>query len=489
MTASALLFYACEDNEDLQNANHAYYDDFGGFADPALNGVEGEQYNDIIENPFVLAAEEPTSTFSIDADGGSYANVRRFLNDNQLPPGGAARTEELINYFDFPYEEVLSGHPIALNGEVSACPWAPGHKLIRIGIRGESIPDGALPASNIVLLIDVSGSMNDPDKLELLKKGLDLYVDQLDADDRVAIVTYSGSAGLLLGSTPGDQKSTIKEAINSLGAGGSTAGAEGIVTAYEIAQANFIPGGNNRVIMGTDGDFNVGISGQEELVELIESMRDQGIFLTTIGLGKGNYNDAALEQIANHGNGTYEYIDQLEQARKVFIYEYSKFYTVAKDVKVQIHFNQNIVHSYRLIGYENRVLDNEDFEDDEKDAGEIGAGQSITALYEIVPANGGGSFQEPTFNIDFRYKKPDGASSIPLSLEIEDDGTSFEQASESMRFSAAVASYGMLLLDSEYRGETSFEQVKAWAGGASQYDPHGFRAEFIELVEKAAQLQ
>jgi Ca-activated chloride channel family protein len=365
----ALFSFSCEsDNDEGLSLDNGYgldsYNDNGVPGTPAA----GEQYNEIIENPFILTEEEAISTFSIDADGGSYANTRRFLNSNQLPPADAIRTEELVNYFDYDYPSMVNGHPIALNGEISSCPWAEGHRLIRIGIRGQEIPAAELPASNIVLLIDVSGSMKSADKLELLKAALNLFVDEMDAQDRIAIVTYAGNAGLVLESTPGDEKTTIKNAINSLGAGGSTAGAEGIITAYEIAQANFVEGGNNRIIVGTDGDFNVGPASQEEIVALIESKRDLGIFLTVVGFGTGNYNDALLEQLANNGNGTYEYIDQLEQAKKVFIYEYGKFYTVAKDVKVQVQFNPNLVHSYRLIGYENRLLDTEDFEDDEKDA-------------------------------------------------------------------------------------------------------------------------
>ena len=487
----AFFFVACENENDA--ALQADFDN-KGYA-PGLDdgsgiptNTEGEQYNEIIENPFILTEEEAISTFSIDADGGSYANTRRFLNDNQLPPADAIRTEELVNYFDYNYPSMVNGHPIALNGEISSCPWAEGHRLIRIGIRGEEIPTAELPASNIVLLIDVSGSMKSEDKLELLKTALNLFVDGMDTQDRIAIVTYAGSAGLVLESTPGNEKTTIKNAINSLGAGGSTAGAEGIITAYEIAQANFIEGGNNRIIVGTDGDFNVGPASQEDIVELIETKRDLGIFLTVVGLGTGNYNDALLEQLANNGNGTYEYIDNLEQAKKVFIYEYGKFYTVAKDVKVQVQFNPNIVYSYRLIGYENRLLETEDFEDDEKDAGEIGSGQAITALYEIVPAQGGGSLQAPSFTIDFRYKYPDEDNSIPVSLDITDEGLSFGQASENMRFAAAVASFGLLLRDSEYKGNTSFEKVRSWANNAMSYDPNGFRHEFLELVNLAESL-
>jgi Ca-activated chloride channel homolog len=495
--ASLLLLlagFACQTEDDLSPE--------GGYAGDRLNhgSLSGgpqaggninagkDQYAEVIENPFVLTVQEPTSTFSIDADGGSYANARRFISASQLPPKDAIRTEEFINYFQYDYGEVDGLHPIGLNGEVSACPWAPEHRLVRIGMKGRDIPASALPPSNIVLLIDVSGSMNPSDRLPLLKQGFKLFVDQLTADDRLAIVTYAGQAGVALPSTPGDHKAAIKAAIDQLGSGGSTAGAQGIITAYEIAQQHFIAGGNNRVILGTDGDFNVGPSSREELVSLIESKRELGIFLTVLGVGRGNFNDAMLEQLANKGNGTYEYIDQLEQAKKVFLYEFGKFFTVAKDVKVQVHFNPAIVHAYRLIGYENRKLNTEDFEDDEKDAGEIGAGQTITALYEIVPVQGGTSLTAPAFQIDCRYKRPDEATSIPLTLSITDSGLAFEQASENLRFAAAAASFALLLRDSEYQGNTTFLTIRQWASGANSYDPHGLRHEFLQLVQRASQL-
>lgn len=487
-SASFLLLLAsfgCQTDNEISADESYRLGDFSGtgFTSEGYFDASGEQYGEIIENPFVLTTQEPTSTFSIDADGASYANVRRFINSNRLPPADAIRTEEFINYFQYDYGTVSGFHPIGLNGELSACPWMPEHRLVRIGIKGKDLP--ALPPSNIVLLIDVSGSMNSPDKLPLLKEGFKLFVDQLAPTDRLAIVTYAGQAGLVLPSTPGSQKATIKSAIDKLGSGGSTAGAQGIVTAYQIAQENFIPGGNNRIILGTDGDFNVGPSSREELVSLIEAKRELGIFLTVLGVGTGNLNDAMLEQLANNGNGTYEYIDQIEQAKKVFIYEFGKFFTVAKDVKVQVHFNPTIVHAYRLIGYENRVLNNEDFEDDEKDAGEIGAGQTITALYEIVPAQGGSSLTSPTFQIEFRYKKPDEAVSIPLTLSVMDAGHTFAQASENMRFAAAATSFGLLLRNSEYKGNTTFQKIRQWAAGANSYDPHGFRQEFLQLVQRA----
>ncbi len=481
----ALVLAGCDSDEDLALSSSEAYSD-GNFGRVDDGSADGENYNEIIENPFILTAEEPTSTFSIDADGGSYSNTRRFLSKNQLPPVDAIRTEELVNYFNYDYADAAGDIPIALNGEVSGCPWNAAHRLVRIGIKGKSIPQEALPPSNIVLLIDVSGSMSSEDKLPLLKESFKMFVDELSAEDRIAIVTYAGQSGLLLPSTPGSEKAAIKSAIDKLGAGGSTAGAQGIITAYEVAEANFIEGGNNRVILGTDGDFNVGPSSQEENVKLIEEKRESGVFLTVLGVGEGNYNEALLEQVANHGNGTYEYMDNLEQARKVFIHEFGKFYTVAKDVKVQVDFNPSVVEAYRLIGYENRVLNNEDFEDDKKDAGEIGAGQTITALYEIKPAgSGGGSLSVPSFSIDFRYKFPDEEESRLLNMEVMDEGRGFLQASENMRFAASVASFGLELRDSEYKGETSYDKILDWARGAVSYDPFGYRQEFLQLVERA----
>jgi Ca-activated chloride channel family protein len=325
-------------------------------------------------------------------------------------------------------------------------------------------------------------------KLPLLKTAFSNYVATMRTQDRVAIVTYAGQAGVLLQSTPGTQKSEILDAIGKLGAGGSTAGAQGILTAYEIAGENFIEDGNNRIILGTDGDFNVGVSSTDELVKLIEKEREKGIFITVLGVGSGNLNDGMLELISNNGNGTYEYIDNEQQAEKVFVHEVGKFFTVAKDVKIQVAFNPEIVAQYRLIGYENRVLDNEDFEDDEKDAGEIGAGQTITALYEIVPT-GAGTRSIPAFTIDFRYKEPQQSMSHPLVLEIHDEGLSFQEASENMRFAATVAGFGLLIRESEYRGSITYEQVGDWAKASSTFDPHGYRQEFIDLVEEARKLK
>ncbi|MBK8490128.1 MAG: VWA domain-containing protein [Saprospirales bacterium] len=451
----------------------------------SYNYAGGDRFNDFEENPFIKVIDQPVSTFSIDADGASYAYVRRQLQEDFIPPAAAVRTEELINYFPLNYDQPTGDAPISVNGEVGECPWAQGHQLVRIGLQGKTISD--LPPSNIVLLIDVSGSMSSPDKLELLKDGFEILVDQFDAQDRIAIVTYAGSAGVVLESTPGDEKTKIKKAINKLGSGGSTAGAEGIITAYEIAQENFIPGGNNRVIIGTDGDFNVGPSSQEELVALIKEKRELDIFITVLGVGSGNLNDGMLEQIADNGNGTYEYIDHLEQAKKVFVYEFGKLYTVAKDVKVQVVFNPDMVSEYRLIGYENRLLTEEEFEADSTDAGEIGAGQNITALYEIIPANSGLD-NVPTFTIDFKYKHPDSDISIPLQLDIFDEGHTWGQASEHLRFTASVAAFGLLLRNSDYKGTATYDQILDWSYGSMTYDPHGFRSEFLELVQKAKSL-
>ena len=437
------------------------------------------------ENHFVATKDQPTSTFSIDADGAAYAQLRRTLREGYPVNPGEVRIEELLNYFDFDYPYTDPSHPIALNGEVSNCPWNADNQLVRIGIKGRPLAKNERPAANFVFLIDVSGSMSGRDKLPILKEGFKLFVDELGAEDRVAIVTYAGAAGVALPATSGQQKATIKEAIDELGSGGGTAGAAGIITAYAIAQQHFIPGGNNRIVIGTDGDFNVGPSSHDELIELIEQKRESGIFLTVLGVGQDNYNDHMLEQLANKGNGTMEYIDGPEQLRKVFIYDYPKFFTVAKDVKVQVKFNPERVAAYRLIGYENRVLANEDFEDDGKDAGEIGAGQSITALYEVTPRQAAPAGR-PAFTIDFRYKEPDAITSRPMRLAVFDKGISFDQASSHQQFAGAVAAYGMLLRGSEYSGTAKYDDVKNWLLRSGARDDHGFKQELYELVGRSA---
>lgn len=493
-----LPFMACE-KEDTKASPEGNLTSFDSNANPSLsNGspegsgyiASGETYADIAENEFVFTAEESTSTFSIDADGGAYANVRRYIEDNRLPPADAVRTEEMINYFEYDYPEPSnnSPHPIAIVTEVGACPWTTEHKLIKIGIKGKNIPAENMPPANMVFLIDVSGSMGAANKLPLLKEGFKLLVEELRPQDQLAIVTYAGNAGVALESTSGAEKTKIFNVIDQLGAGGSTAGSKGIITAYEIAEANFIEGGNNRVILASDGDFNVGVTDHDDLIKLIEEKRNIGVFLTTLGVGAGNLNDANMEQLANNGNGTYEYIDNVEQAKKVFVQEFGKLYTVAKDVKVQINFDPILVKRYRLIGYENRVLENQDFEDDEKDAGELGSNQTVTAFYEVELMPRTSYFGEIPLTVHFRYKMPDSDISELITVMATDEDKSWLATSEDFRFAASVVSFSLLLRDSDYKGNTSFDQILEWANDAVYYDPNGYRAEFLELVNKAKSL-
>lgn len=448
-----------------------------------------EEYVSLQENQFTSVDEQDLSTFSIDADGASFSNVRRFIQqDHRLPPRGAVRAEELINYFDLDYEYKDTLHPVNVNAEISQCPWNPSRKLVRIGIKGKPILKEELPASNFVFLIDVSGSMGSEDKLELLKSGFKYFVDEMSDQDRVAIVTYAGSAGLVLESTSGEEKAKIKRAINNLGSSGSTAGAAGILTAYEIAERNFIEGGNNRIILGTDGDFNVGISDRDQLVALVEEKRENGVYVTVLGVGRGNLNDAALEQIANKGNGTYEYIDHVEQLRKVFIYDYGKFFTVAKDVKVQVAFNPKEVLKYRLIGYENRALNKKDFTDDTKDAGEIGANQDITALYEIETVEKKSTRSLPALTVNLRYKKDAYSESIPVKLKVYDKNRTFAQSSSQMKLVSSAASFAMVLSDSKYKGNSNYTKILSWLDASKLTDEYGFKEDFSRIVRKARRL-
>lgn len=444
------------------------------------NDIYGEKYKDYEENPFIKTADQPISTFSVDADGGSYANMRRFLHLGQTPPKESVRIEEFINYFTFDYKEPVKDENVSLESEISNCPWNTEHHLLRLGMKGLTIPADELPNSNYVFLIDVSGSMNSPDKLGVLKTGFKTLVDNLSDRDRIAIVTYAGQAGVLLESTYGDEREKIKSAIDKLGAGGSTAGAAGIITAYEIAEKNFIPNGNNRVILGSDGDFNVGPSSTEELIKLIEEKCDKGIYLTVLGVGGGNLNDYMMEQIANKGNGNYEYIDNAKQIEKVFTHEILKFYTVAKDSKIQITFNPNKIDSYRLIGYENRKLEKEDFENDSTDAGEIGSAQTITALYELVLIDK--PDEEKYAQFDFRYKKPNETESRLITHEINSVPKEIMSSSENMRFATSVAGLGLLMKQSQYKGTLTKQMVLDLGRGAISFDPNGYRKEFIELV-------
>ena len=440
-----------------------------------------EKYKDYDENPFFNVSEQPISTFSIDADGGSYSNMRRYLYLGQIPPKASVRIEEYINYFTFDYPEPSSEENVSLNSEISKCPWNSEHYIIRLGIKGKTIPDSDLANSNYVFLIDVSGSMDSPDKLGILKSGFKLMVDELKDKDKVAIVTYAGEAAVLLQSTNGDEKDKIKEAIDKLGAGGTTAGAAGISTAYEIAQQNFIVNGNNRVILGTDGDFNVGTSSTDDLVKLIEGKRETGIYLTVLGVGGGNLNDEMMEQVANKGNGNYEYIDNANQIQKVFVYEKSKFYTVAKDCKIQITFNTNMIDTYRLIGYENRVLNKEDFKNDSTDAGELGSSQTITALYEVVLKKIDAS--EQYANFDFRYKRPSEQQSRLINLKVQPLPIELNSASENMRFAAAVSGLGLLMKESKYKGNLTKQMIIDLGSNSLTFDPNGYRKEFVDLVK------
>ena len=470
------MFAACNSYE---NSNPDLYFDknFGLNEDP-----QSEKYKDNPENTFLEVSKVPISTFSVDADGGAFANMRRFMYLGQTPPKEAVRIEEFINYFTFDYAEPSATENVGLNSEIAVCPWNTNHHLIRIGMKGRTLAASEMQSSNYVFLIDVSGSMNSPDMLGVLKTGFKLMTDELSDKDRVAIVTYAGKAEVLLKSTSGSEKSKIKNAIDKLGASGSTAGAKGIITAYEIAEENFIKGGNNRIIIGTDGDFNVGPSSTEELVKLIEKKRESGVYLTVLGVGSGNLNDHMMEQIANNGNGNYEYIDNAEELLKVFINEKAKFYTVAKDSKIQITFNPDKVVSYRLIGYENRSLKNEDFVNDTKDAGEIGSSQTITALYEVILTTNLSAGKYAQF--DFRYKKPNETESRLLQHEVNSIPKVINSASENMRFAAAITSFGLIMKKSEYKGTASKQMVLDLANAAHSFDPYEYRMMFINIVKK-----
>lgn len=470
------------------------------------NDYNTEEYKYFEENGYKSVKDAPLSTLSIDVDKASYSNVRRYINEGSLPPVDAVRIEEMINYFDY-HSPAPTDNVINITSEMTECPWNESHNLVMINMKGKEIDMGEAPKNNLVFLIDVSGSMDSPDKLDLLKSGLNLLVDQLRNEDKLSIVVYAGAAGVVLESTSGEQKSLIKRKIYDLSAGGSTAGGEGIKLAYKIANENFIENGNNRVILATDGDFNVGISSEGDLVRMIEKKRESNIFLSVLGFGRGNLKDNKMEILADKGNGSYYYIDDILEAKKVLVKELgSTLYTIAKDVKVQAEFNPNNVKSYRLIGYENRLLNDEDFNDDKKDAGELGAGHTVTILYEIIPANSkenenkkdiddlkyqtapqpiDNGFVDEVMTIKFRYKNPKEHKSNLLYTIVENYVTSFIHASENLRFAASVAAFGMLLRDSKYKKNATYENVIIWAKAAKGEDVEGYRSEFIRLVEKA----
>ncbi|BBO85825.1 hypothetical protein DSCO28_63910 [Desulfosarcina ovata subsp. sediminis] len=461
-----------------------------------------EEYDPIRENTFKNAAENPLSTFSIDVDTASYSNLRRFINMGQLPPKDAVRIEEMINYFDYGYPEPVGEHPFSVVTEVGPCPWNAQNRLMHIGIQGKRLDYAHLKPANLVFLIDSSGSMQNANKLPLLKTSLKLLLDELGEKDRIAIVAYAGSAGLILPSTPATEKARIIEALDSLKAGGSTAGGQGIRLAYATTLDSLIPGGNNRVILATDGDFNVGVSSTGDLVRLIEEKRKDGIYLTILGFGMGNYKDGRMEQISNAGNGNYFYIDTIREAEKVFVREMrANLFTIAGDVKIQVEFNPARIAAWRLVGYENRLLAKEDFDDDTRDAGELGAGHTVTALYEIVspgadagaPTTAPLKYQETRvtaqagqtselMTLKFRYKPVGKATSRLIERTVTDASTVLGKTSDDFRFSAAVAGFGMLLRDSRFKGDLSWEDVRILAAGAKGADEDGDRAEMIRMV-------
>lgn len=468
-----------------------------------------ESYQKIKENKFINPLKEPLSTFAADVDAASYSNVRRFINSGSLPEKDAVRVEEMINYFQYRVAGPKNGEPVNILTELSKAPWNSTHQLMRVTLKAKDIPTDQLKASNLVFLIDVSGSMMGPGRLPLVKSSLKMLVDQLRDIDRVAIVTYAGSAGVKLESTAGSQKMKIKTAIDELEAGGSTAGAAGIKKAYEIARQNFIQGGNNRIILASDGDFNVGQSSDESMEELISSESKSGVFLTVLGYGMGNLKDSKMEILADKGHGNYAYIDNISEARKAMVTEFDgTLFTVAKDVKIQVEFNPSYVQAYRLVGYENRLLEAEDFNNDQKMGGDMGVGHMVTALYEIVPVGVSsaiagnvdplkyqaeqkasvGKMNGELATVKFRYKEPEGSKSKLQQKTVEAKAVEIEKASEDLRFASAVAELGMLLRDSDFKQRASFESLIARAKAAKGSDEEGYRAEFIRLAENARDL-
>lgn len=465
-----------------------------------------EEYDVIQENTFLNPTKNPLSTFSIDVDAASYSNLRRVINSGQAPYKDIARIEEMINYFNYDYKDPNGEHPFSINTEISYAPWNKKHRLVHIGIQGKKLDYENTDPSNLVFLIDVSGSMSAANKLPLLKSSMKLLINELGEKDKISIVTYAGAAGLVLPPTPASEKEVILSAFERLKSGGSTAGGAGIRLAYKVAEQNLIKDGNNRVILATDGDFNVGVSSTSELIRMIEKKRQSGIYLTITGFGMGNYKDGRMEQISNAGNGNYYYIDNIKEARKVFITEMqATLFTIAKDVKIQVEFNPAKVQAYRLIGYENRKLKAEDFNDDKKDAGELGAGHTVTALYEIIPVGVESTFSSsvdplkyqqtkkisvPKTNelltVKFRYKAPNGTKSKLITHALKDKSTPFNSTSDNFRFSAAVAEFGMLLRDSEFKQSASYDHTLALALGSKGKDPHGYRSEFIDLIRSMA---
>ncbi|RYG52534.1 MAG: DUF3520 domain-containing protein [Chitinophagaceae bacterium] len=469
---------------------------------------DDEDYGKLIENAFTSPKNEPLSTFSIDVDNASYTNIRRFLNNGQRVPVDAVRVEEMVNFFKYDYPQPQNNRPFTVNTDYTDCPWNKDSKLLRIGLQGKVLATEALPASNLVFLIDVSGSMQDMNKLPLLQESLKVLTKQLRDEDNVSIVVYAGAAGLVLPATPGSDKKAIIAALEKLEAGGSTAGGAGIELAYKIAQDNFIIGGNNRVILATDGDFNVGSSSNSDMEKLIEDKRKSGVFLTVLGFGMGNYKDSKMEILADKGNGNYAYIDNIHEANRFLGKEFKgSMFAIAKDVKIQIEFNPEFVQSYRLIGYENRKLRPEDFINDKIDAGELGSGHTVTAMYEIVPqavkspffiestnlkytnvTKKQGAFTNELATVKFRYKEPDGEVSQEISRVVSNTAVALENASHDMKFASAVAWFGMVLRDSKLIGSKSISEIRNLASQGIGKDPDGYKAEFLRLTEAPSYL-
>lgn len=483
-------------NEGISN------DQFYAQTQTEIQDRPDKQYPKFNENEFMAVSKSPVSTFSIDVDNAAYSTVRTFLNRSQLPPAPSVRIEEMVNYFDYNYAEPTGQHPFAFHTEMTKSPWNEGKHLLHVGIKGKSLQADAVERNNLVFLIDASGSMSDANKLPLLKKTFKLMLKELHANDRIAIVAYAGAAGLVLPSTKAKYADKIIDALDDLEAGGSTAGGAGIELAYKIVKENFIKNGNNRVILATDGDFNVGNSSTNGLVELIENKRKEGAYLTICGFGMGNYKDYMMEEISNAGNGNYFYIDNIREAKKVFVDDLKgNLFTIAKDVKIQIEFNPTHVKSYRLVGYENRVMRNEDFDDDTKDAGELGAGHTVTALYELELTKSGTAnsdrlrYQKSVLTdkaktnevalIKFRYKPPRKEKSILIQKSIGLENKAYAEGSSNLQFASAVAGFGMLLRNSKFKGALTYDQVLKTAKNNLGKDRHGFRQEFTALVEQA----
>lgn len=465
--------------------------------------IENDEYDSFIENSFENSTSNPLSTFSIDVDNASYTNIRKFINNGQSVPKDAVRIEEMMNFFKYTYTQPLNDNPFSIQTEYGDCPWNENHKLVKIGLQGKEIPTDNLPNSNFVFLIDVSGSMSGENRLPLVIESLKILTKQLRKEDKISIVVYAGAAGLVLPATSGNDKEKIISALENLEAGGSTAGGEGIKLAYKVAEENFIKGGNNRVIIATDGDFNVGASSDNDMISLIEEKRKSDVFLTCLGYGMGNYKDSKLEKLADKGNGNYAYIDNMQEANRFLVKEFKgSLFAIAKDVKIQIEFNPKHVQNYRLIGYENRKLRNEDFTNDAIDAGELGSGHTVTAIYEIIPVGVKSDFATKSIDlkysstkskndldsnelatIKFRYKKPDGNKSIEMVQTIENNVLNLENCSEDFKFCSAVAWFGLKLRDSKLITNKNKRDILELATKSKAKDIDGYRSEFIRLVE------